>query len=134
MTPEGADSGVVPANVVEDELDWHNEFVGQYVLTDVRYVRYVGINNMHCMYWKSSKKFADQGLYHVTDSMCINVPSVLAASQVYTYTMLSLRISMQRNIRRTFSKTFGWLHSVPKSVVSNMLRWHAAKGRAKCLR
>ena len=82
VTPEGADSGVVPANVVEDELDWHNEFVGQYVLTDVRYVRYVGINNMHCMYWKSSKKFADQGLYHVTDSMCINVPSVLAASQL----------------------------------------------------
>ncbi|CAE7289499.1 PKHD1L1 [Symbiodinium sp. CCMP2592] len=75
VTPTGQDAGVVPANVVEDELDWHNEFVGQYILTDVRYVRYVGINNMHCMYWKSSKKFADEGRYHVADSMCINVPS-----------------------------------------------------------
>jgi len=75
VTPTGHDAGVVPANLVEDELDWHNEFVGQYILTDVRYVRYVGINNMHCMYWKSSKKFADEGRYHMADSMCINVPS-----------------------------------------------------------
>ncbi|CAE7214444.1 unnamed protein product [Symbiodinium pilosum] len=75
VTPDGRDSGLIPANIVEDELDWHNEFVGQYTLSDVRYLRYVGINNMHCMYWKSSKKFADGGLYHVRDSMCINVPA-----------------------------------------------------------
>lgn len=31
---DGKDTGLVPANVVEDELDWHNEFVGQYTLTD----------------------------------------------------------------------------------------------------
>ena len=73
---DGKDTGLVPANVVEDELDWHNEFVGQYTLTDVRYSRYVGINNQHCMYWKSSKNFADGSLYHITDSICINAPIV----------------------------------------------------------
>ena len=73
---DGKDTGLVPANIVEDELDWHNEFVGQYTLTDVRYLRYVGINNQHCMYWKSSKNFADGSLYHITDSICINAPIV----------------------------------------------------------
>ena len=86
-------------------------FVGQYILTDVRYVRYVGINNMHCMYWKSSKKFADEGRYHMADSMCINVPSVLVAMQLCTHTV---------SFDGTFCKTVGWLHGVPQYHASNL--------------
>ena len=30
FTEDGRDNGLVPANVIEDQFDWHNDFVGQY--------------------------------------------------------------------------------------------------------
>ena len=29
FTEEGRDNGLTPANVIEDQFDWHNDFVGQ---------------------------------------------------------------------------------------------------------
>jgi len=71
LTADGHDNGVQPANLIEDQLDYHNLFVGQYDLGDVEYRRYMGINNAHCMYYKSSKNFADRKSYHMRDSVCI---------------------------------------------------------------
>ena len=30
FTEDGRDNGLNPANVIEDQFDWHNEFVGQH--------------------------------------------------------------------------------------------------------
>eukprot|EP00933_Yihiella_yeosuensis_P025705 TRINITY_DN19943_c0_g1_i1.p1 TRINITY_DN19943_c0_g1~~TRINITY_DN19943_c0_g1_i1.p1 ORF type:complete len:922 (-),score=111.75 TRINITY_DN19943_c0_g1_i1:29-2410(-) len=72
FTKDGKDNGVNPANVVEDEFDWHNEFVGQYTMGDVEYRRYVSVNNFHGMYWKHSKNFADGKSHHIRDSIFAN--------------------------------------------------------------
>ena len=58
-----------PANVVEDQFDWHNIFIGQYYMGDVSYKRLVSVNNAHNMYWKRSKNFADGVSYHIEDSL-----------------------------------------------------------------
>merc|ERR550534_2703644 len=75
FTVDGADNGLQPANVVKDEFDWHNMFVGQYNMGDVQFVNYTGVNNAHNMYWKSSKNFADQRLWHILDSTILNDPT-----------------------------------------------------------
>jgi len=75
FTSDGRDNGLVPANVVEDEFDWHNLFVGQYSLGDVGLVRYTSINNHHPIYWKDSKNFADGKTHHIRDSLFLNDPT-----------------------------------------------------------
>lgn len=72
FTETGEDNGVVPANVIEDEFDWHNMFVGQYSGGDISYVRYTSVNNAHSMYWKKSKNFADGVSHHIKDSIIAN--------------------------------------------------------------
>jgi len=72
LTADGHDNGVV--NVVQDEFDWHNMFVGQYKMGDVQYVNYTSVNNMHHMYWKASKNFADGRMWHILDSKVLNDP------------------------------------------------------------
>jgi len=72
--PDGADNGVVPANVVEDEFDYHNMFVGQYSMGDVAFLRYRSLNNAHSMYWKASKNFADGVSHHMKDCVFANDP------------------------------------------------------------
>ncbi|CAE8721049.1 unnamed protein product [Polarella glacialis] len=74
FTAEGRDNGVVPANVIEDEFDWHNMFVGQYSMGDIAFVNLVSVNNAHAMYWKESKNFADKKARHVRDSIFVNDP------------------------------------------------------------
>mmetsp|Transcript_33320 Transcript_33320/g.59824 ORF Transcript_33320/g.59824 Transcript_33320/m.59824 type:complete len:643 (-) Transcript_33320:417-2345(-) len=74
FTAEGRDNGVVPANVIEDEFDWHNMFVGQYSMGDIAFVNLVSVNNAHAMYWKESKNFADKTARHVRDSIFVNDP------------------------------------------------------------
>eukprot|EP00913_Durusdinium_trenchii_P018642 g17517.t3 len=34
FTQDGRDNGLSPANVIEDQFDWHNDFVGQYSMGD----------------------------------------------------------------------------------------------------
>eukprot|EP00930_Biecheleria_cincta_P056436 TRINITY_DN42567_c0_g1_i1.p1 TRINITY_DN42567_c0_g1~~TRINITY_DN42567_c0_g1_i1.p1 ORF type:complete len:863 (-),score=115.76 TRINITY_DN42567_c0_g1_i1:230-2818(-) len=75
FTADGKDNGLVPANLVEDQLDWHNVFVGHYSLGDVSFVRYTSVNNQHAMYWKEGKTFADPEAHHVRDSVIANDPS-----------------------------------------------------------
>merc|ERR1712107_367394 len=75
FTSDGRDNGLVPANVVEDEFDWHNLFVGQYSMGDIGLVRYTSINNHHPIYWKDSKNFADGKTHHVRDSLFLNDPT-----------------------------------------------------------
>jgi len=72
FTEDGTDNGVVPANVIEDEFDWHNMFVGGYANGDISYVRYTSVNNAHGMYWKRSKNFADGTSHHIVDSVFAN--------------------------------------------------------------
>eukprot|EP00443_Scrippsiella_acuminata_P042009 CAMPEP_0115286310 /NCGR_PEP_ID=MMETSP0270-20121206/61878_1 /TAXON_ID=71861 /ORGANISM="Scrippsiella trochoidea, Strain CCMP3099" /LENGTH=1525 /DNA_ID=CAMNT_0002703355 /DNA_START=436 /DNA_END=5010 /DNA_ORIENTATION=+ len=72
FTTDGKDNGVVPANVVEDEFDYHNIFVGVYSLGDVSFVRYVSLNNAHSFYWKTSKNFADGVSHHFKDGLIAN--------------------------------------------------------------
>jgi len=76
FTNEGNDNGLAPANVIEDEFDWHNMFVGQYSSGDISYVRYTSVNNGHAMYWKRSKNFADGVSHHMRDSVFANHPSL----------------------------------------------------------
>eukprot|EP00933_Yihiella_yeosuensis_P028748 TRINITY_DN22577_c0_g2_i1.p1 TRINITY_DN22577_c0_g2~~TRINITY_DN22577_c0_g2_i1.p1 ORF type:complete len:1594 (+),score=244.66 TRINITY_DN22577_c0_g2_i1:990-5771(+) len=75
FTSTGKDNGVVPANVIEDEFDWHNQFVGQYSMGDIAFVRLVSVNNAHNVYWKESKNFADSSATHIKDSIFANDPS-----------------------------------------------------------
>ena len=39
FTKDGADNGLIPPNVIEDQFDWHNTFVGQYYMGDISYKR-----------------------------------------------------------------------------------------------
>ena len=88
----------IPANIIEDQLDYHNMFVGQYYMGDVTYKGKIqnsayhstwsdlanrigskfyfwiswglkSVNNAHGMYWKRSKNFADRKSYHIEDSL-----------------------------------------------------------------
>eukprot|EP00122_Pirum_gemmata_P007993 Pgem_evm1s7355 len=64
---DGSDNGVKPANKVENGLDYHNMFVGQYTLGDIKYKNYTFINNHNQMYWKRGKSMADQVSAHIED-------------------------------------------------------------------
>ena len=55
--------------VVADGFEWHNLFVGQYKLGDIQYLRYTSVNNLHHMYWKESKNFADGASAHLKDAV-----------------------------------------------------------------
>ena len=37
FTRDGKDNGLNPANVIEDQFDWHNVFTGQYYMGDISY-------------------------------------------------------------------------------------------------
>jgi hypothetical protein len=63
------DNGLTVANIVEDHVDWHNVFVGQYNLGDISYKGLISVNNDNGMYWKRGKNFVDQSAYHVRDSI-----------------------------------------------------------------
>eukprot|EP00437_Effrenium_voratum_P009909 CAMPEP_0181428788 /NCGR_PEP_ID=MMETSP1110-20121109/16861_1 /TAXON_ID=174948 /ORGANISM="Symbiodinium sp., Strain CCMP421" /LENGTH=1773 /DNA_ID=CAMNT_0023552029 /DNA_START=37 /DNA_END=5358 /DNA_ORIENTATION=- len=75
FTEDGRDNGLNPANVIEDQFDWHNEFVGQYSMGDIAFVRMIGVNNAHNMYWKESKNFADGQSHHIRDSLFLSDPN-----------------------------------------------------------
>ncbi|CAK9057639.1 Cell surface hyaluronidase (Cell migration-inducing hyaluronidase 2) (Transmembrane protein 2) [Durusdinium trenchii] len=75
FTQDGRDNGLSPANVIEDQFDWHNDFVGQYSMGDVAFLRFVSVNNAHDMYWKESKNFADGVSHHIKDSLFLTDPN-----------------------------------------------------------
>ena len=66
----GEDNGVVCR--IEDQFDWHNEFVGGYFAGDISWVRYTSVNNDHPIYWKWSKNFVDGKSVHIQDSLIVN--------------------------------------------------------------
>lgn len=70
---DGEDNGHL--NLIEDQFDWHNIFVGGYFLGDIGFVRYTSVNNDHALYWKFSKNFADPQGYHLKDSVIVNDPN-----------------------------------------------------------
>ena len=70
----GEDNGLSNAILVEDQFDWHNTFVGGYFFGDISFVRYKSVNNVHGLYWKFSKNFADDESIHVQDSIFVNDP------------------------------------------------------------
>jgi len=72
FTEDGRDNGLAPANVIEDEFDYHNMFIGAYAMGDVSYVRYKSLNNDHAVYWKDSKNFADGVSHHMIDCVFAN--------------------------------------------------------------
>ncbi|CAE7249476.1 Cemip2 [Symbiodinium sp. CCMP2592] len=74
FTTDGRDNGVTPANVIEDQFDWHNDFVGQYSMGDIAFLRFVSVNNAHDLYWKESKNFADGQSHHIRDSLFLSDP------------------------------------------------------------
>ena len=69
---DGSDNGQVC--FVDDSVDWHNMFIGQYSSGDISYRRSWSVNNQHQLYWKLSKNMADRVSYHVQDSIFINDP------------------------------------------------------------
>jgi hypothetical protein len=75
--PDGTDNGADEPSLIEDEFDWHNVFVGQYDVGDIRWVRYTGVDNGHSMYWKSSKNFKDGSLHHIVDSVFLTLPATV---------------------------------------------------------
>jgi len=72
FTTEGADNGLVPANMIEDGLDWHNMYSGGLGLGDVSFVRLSVVNNGRGFIWKESKNFADGISHHIRDSLFAN--------------------------------------------------------------
>ena len=70
---DGSDNGLTC--FIEDNVDWHNMFVGQYAVGDISYRNIWSVNNAHGMYWKLSKNMADGVSYHIEDSMFINDPN-----------------------------------------------------------
>ena len=72
---DGLDNGISTANLIEDQFDWHNTFIGGYFMGDVSFVRYTSVNNEHAMYWKFSKNFADSSRYHMKDCIIVNDPN-----------------------------------------------------------
>ena len=73
FTSDGHDNGVTV--LIEDQFDWHNTFVGGYFFGDISWVRYTSVNNVHALYWKISKNFANPADYHVKDSIIVNDPN-----------------------------------------------------------
>jgi hypothetical protein len=65
---DGSDNGLSPANIIQDQVDWHNMFSGQYSLGDIAFVNLISVNTDHVMYWKTTKNFADGSSWHVSDS------------------------------------------------------------------
>jgi len=82
FTASGMDNGVVPSNIIEDEFDFHNTFVGQYSMGDVMYLRYTSVNNAHPVYWKDSKNFADGKSHHMLECVFANDPADFGAIQL----------------------------------------------------
>lgn len=92
---DGTDNGQL--NIVVDSLEYNNVYVGQYTLGDVQFLRFVSINNLHVMYWKQSKNFADGRSSHVKDSLFAKVdmegwsfgqgPKFLGPSGPFTFVM-----------------------------------------------
>lgn len=77
---DGTDNGHV--NLIEDQFDWHNTFVGGYFMGDISFVRYTSVNNEHALYWKFSKNFAKSDAYHVKDSIIVNDPNDMVHGQL----------------------------------------------------
>eukprot|EP00756_Hemistasia_phaeocysticola_P016414 Hpha_TRINITY_DN15474_c0_g7::TRINITY_DN15474_c0_g7_i1::g.173755::m.173755 len=67
---DGSDNG--KTTYVQDHLDYHHTFVGQYNVGDVTFVRYDGVNVEMPMYWKKSKNSADGHSAHVKDSRILH--------------------------------------------------------------
>lgn len=96
--PDGSDNGV--KGIVKDGLDFFNDFVGQYELGDIQYLRYTGVNNLKSMYWKHTKNFADGYSAHIKDSRfvfysdlgLVGMPSqgVVAGACVWSFHLLLL--------------------------------------------
>ncbi|CAK0820094.1 unnamed protein product [Prorocentrum cordatum] len=86
LTPDGRDNGVVPASVVEDCLDYHNDFVGQYTAGDIMYLRFKAVDCNTGMYWKRSKNFADPTAVHIRDSVFADTTARLPGG-AFTFTM-----------------------------------------------
>lgn len=74
FTEDGRDNGVVPAQVIEDQFEWHNTFVGQYAMGDISFFRFTSMNNGHSIYWKTSKNFADNVSHHMRECIFGNDP------------------------------------------------------------
>ena len=53
---DGTDNGFL--SVVEESVEWHQQFIGQYSLGDFQYRNYTCVNSGTCMYWKVGKNFA----------------------------------------------------------------------------
>ena len=67
FTAIGEDNGVI--GYVEDGLDFFNDFVGQYSVGDVQFLRFMSINNLKGLYWKETKNFVDNFTSHVKYSL-----------------------------------------------------------------
>ena len=53
----GKDNGKL--TVIEDSLEWHNLFVGQYTLGDIQFKNFININSMVGLYWKVRHQISD---------------------------------------------------------------------------
>jgi beta-glucanase (GH16 family) len=62
---DGTDNGIFTP--VSDNIDFCNNFVGQYELGDIQYLRYKSVNNLMGMYWKHTKNFVDGTSSHIKD-------------------------------------------------------------------
>lgn len=63
----GNDRGKVA--MIEDQLEYNNNFQGGYSMGDVSFVRYKVVNCNHGLYWKLTKDMVDQSQPHVLDSV-----------------------------------------------------------------
>ena len=73
----GRDNGASPATVVVDEFDWHVGASGLYMLRDVQWLRYTGVNNGASVYWKTSKQMADGVSAHIKDSRIVRIQNLV---------------------------------------------------------
>lgn len=68
---------------IEDSLEWHNLFVGQYSLGDFQFKGLINVNSMVGLYWKRSKNFAEigsgTGIAHLENCDFVKSPSSLYA-------------------------------------------------------
>jgi hypothetical protein len=66
LKPDGTDNGA--SATIEDTLDYSNNWSGGYSYGDIQYKGFHAINNLHGIYWKITKPFADGRIGHVIDS------------------------------------------------------------------
>jgi len=66
LKPDGSDNGAVA--VIEDSLDYSNNWSGGYGYGDHQWKGFHVINNLHGIYWKQTKPMADGRIGHVIDS------------------------------------------------------------------